>query len=212
MLEDLREAGRDCHPGGGFVFFFVFFGVCRPRPSTSRAASTTPVSTIRAPWKQVRDSGTGIRFALPRSVKPVAKRVTAKDGTPVYQRVYAVAITPTFALSVAIVHSHQTYSAAALDGVANGLVAQLRAGGIKDAQVLERKQVRLGKLAALDFRLRFTPLDKTKGKSIWFVRVVADNSVLVLLQSIASPPPGATTLLATARAAQHKLVAGLRFP
>jgi hypothetical protein len=83
-----------------------------------------------------------------------------------------------------------------LESIPVELVAQFRGAGSTDIAVLERRHAQVQGHSALDFRISFTPLDHTKGKSMWFVRAIDDDTSLVMLQTIAFPPLGSPEVIA----------------
>jgi hypothetical protein len=179
-----------------------------PARSGSPASSTT--SSAGESWIATVDPETGIRFALPG----VAREQTQTDvvgGQRIEKRIYLVEMSDDVGVAATVANgATETVVFGDLDSIPVELVAQFRGAGSTDIAVLERRHAEVQGHSALDFRISFTPLDHTKGKSMWFVRAIDDDTSLVMLQTIAFPPRGVTGYEAKARAMQAKLIASLR--
>ncbi|HEY2984998.1 MAG TPA: hypothetical protein VGJ38_12655 [Jatrophihabitantaceae bacterium] len=155
------------------------------------------------------DPETGIRFALP-GVAREQTQTDVVDGKRIEKRIYLVEMSDEVGVAATVANgATETVVFGDLDSIPVELVAQFRGAGSTDIAVLERRHVQVQGHSALDFRISFTPLDHTKGKSMWFVRAIDDDTSLVMLQTIAFPPLGVTGYEAKARALQAELVASL---
>lgn len=176
-----------------------------PARSGSPASSTT--SSAGESWIATVDPETGIRFALP-GVAREQTQTDVVDGQRIEKRIYLVEMSDDVGVAATVANESVVFGD--LDSIPVELVAQFRSAGSTDIAVLERRHAQVQGHSALDFRISFTPLDHTKGKSMWFVRAIDDDTSLVMLQTIAFPPRGVTGYETKARALQAKLIASLR--
>jgi len=178
-------------------------------PARSAAPASSTASSGGEPWVATVDPETGIRFALP-GVAREQTQTDVVDGKRIEKRIYLVEMSDEVGVAATVANgATETVVFGDLDSIPVELVAQFRGAGSTDIAVLERRHVQVQGHSALDFRISFTPLDHTKGKSMWFVRAIDDDTSLVMLQTIAFPPLGVTGYEAKARALQAELVASL---
>jgi len=163
------------------------------------------------PWARVTDDATGVSFLLPTYVSPIER---PSPGTALVQRVYEFPIDGNrLSVSVGLLTSPAgpvTFTKKMVDAYPNAIRSQFKGVGAADAQILEKQHVTVQGKYGLRFRFAFTPLDHSKGRSLWFIEVVAADGALVILQTIDFPPRGVTTDELVVRAVNAKLDAGLR--
>jgi hypothetical protein len=175
--------------------------------------STPSSSAATTAWTTTTDPPTGIQFALPAGSRLQKEPGTAEDGTPIEKRTYLVENEDGISVSVSIASgTTRLVQFGSIDALPAQLAAQFNKAGAKDLQILERRSVDVEGHRGLDFRISFTPLDRSRAKSIWFIRAVDDSTAVVLLQTIAFPPRGETAMEKVARSTHPRLVRGLRLP
>ena len=177
-----------------------------PTGSPSIGSSGLPQPAAQT-WVPAVDAKTGVKFQLADQAPPRSQADTAQDGTPVEKRIYLIEINPDLAVSVTVESGvDRAVEFDDLNTLPDELVAQFQAVGVTDFEILERKQLVMQGHRALDFRISFTPLSPPAIKPMWLIRVVEDDSALVVMQTIDFPKSEGTDVESTVRALQRRLI------
>lgn len=155
-------------------------------PSTSAAA--VPDLPASDQWQAVLDPETGVGFLLPGEFETESRPGDDSSGQPAV-RAFTTEVAEGFNLSVSFAESSAAvFSARGLDLMADGVVEQLTSAGSADAAITTRKRGTVAGHPVLDYQVSFTAT--TGKKSIWFTRIIGNESRAIMLQSIAFVEPG----------------------
>jgi hypothetical protein len=183
-------------------------------PSTAPAGESSPAGSAvlhqeladvaASDWVRVSDARSGVGFKLPKQPTRSARTQAGVD-----ERLYTAQVNGNdLGVTFGIIDLGSTAKAAAtLTGYADGIAAEFHSAGATDFAITEKRDCTYDTHACQDMRIGFTPTSKPDETTLWLIRIVADGTHILLLQTIAGAPKTEQQPdLTLVRQIQHRLV------